>query len=97
MVQGSVQLCKYLSILLLVIYTISSFELLSVTSRRRQELRFWFHNILIFVLHFLMNMSILVQVQDTSYLFFYLEQVGFLLLFLVLHRLLYNILYHQLL
>ncbi|MBO7515154.1 MAG: FtsW/RodA/SpoVE family cell cycle protein, partial [Lachnospiraceae bacterium] len=90
MVQGSVQLCKYLSILLLVIYTISSFELLSVTSRRRQELRFWFHNILIFVLHFLMNMSILVQVQDTSYLFFYLEQVGFLLLFLVLHRLLYK-------
>lgn len=90
MIQGSVQLCKYLSILLLVIYTISSFELLSVTSRRRQELRFWFHNILIFVLHFLMNMAILVQVQDNSYLFFYLEQVGFLWLFLVLHRLLYK-------
>ncbi|MBR5348125.1 MAG: FtsW/RodA/SpoVE family cell cycle protein [Lachnospiraceae bacterium] len=89
-VQGSIQLCKYLSILLLVIYTISSFELLSVRSRRRQELRFWFHNILIFVLHFLMNMAILVRVQDTSYLFFYLEQVGFLLLFLILHRLLYK-------
>ncbi|MBR5658453.1 MAG: FtsW/RodA/SpoVE family cell cycle protein [Lachnospiraceae bacterium] len=89
-IQGSIQLCKYLCILLLVIYTISSFELLSVRNRRRQELRFWFHNTLIFVMHFLMNMSILVRVQDTSYLFFYLEQVGFLLLFLILHRLLYK-------
>lgn len=89
-IQGSIQLCKYLCILLLVIYTISSFELLSVRNRRRQELRFWFHNLLIFVLHFLMNMSILVNVQDTAYLFFYLEQVGFLLLFLILHRLLYK-------
>ncbi|MBR6366267.1 MAG: FtsW/RodA/SpoVE family cell cycle protein [Lachnospiraceae bacterium] len=89
-ISGSIQLCKYLCILLLVIYTISSFELLSVRNRRRQELRFWFHNLLIFVLHFLMNMAILVRLQDTAYLFFYLEQVGFLLLFLILHRLLYK-------
>lgn len=86
----AVQAAKYLCILLLMVYTISSFEVLSVNKRSRQVVRYRFHNILIFCIQLLLNMSLILQRPQMKYAWFYVAQLAFFLLFLLIHRTLYR-------
>ncbi len=89
MMLNAVQGAKYLCMLLMVIYTVSSFQVLSVNRRSSQVIRYRFHNILIFSSQLLMNMSLILQRQEWGYVWFYVAQVAFFLLFLLIHRTLY--------
>lgn len=84
------QAAKYVSLLLIVVYTINAFFMLRRDSDSERVASYRFGNFLVFGIHFSCFVAILLHQPYKEYLFFYLAQVLFFAVYLLAYRLIYK-------
>ena len=84
------QAAKYVSLLLMIIYLINAFFMLRGEEGQERVGSYRFGNFLVFGIHCSCFVAILLHQPHMDYLLFYLEQVAFFAIFLLLFRLVYK-------
>lgn len=84
-----VELIKYLMILLMGVYTYYSFTVFRFKNRKEQNRIYTILTVIIFVLHFIGNGTLLLQIQSMQLVYLYGGEVLLFVLVLVLYRIFY--------
>ncbi|HWT73695.1 MAG TPA: FtsW/RodA/SpoVE family cell cycle protein, partial [Mobilitalea sp.] len=84
-----VELIKYLMILLIGIYTYHSFTVFRYKNRRQQNRVYTILTILIFLIHFIGNGTLLLQTMSMKLLILYAGEVLLFILVLAMYRIIY--------
>jgi peptidoglycan glycosyltransferase len=84
-----VELIKYLMILLMGIYTYYSFTVFRFKNKKQQNHIYTILTIIIFILHFIGNGTLLLQIHSMKLVYLYGGEVLLFLLVLILYRIIY--------
>lgn len=84
-----VELIKYLMILLMGIYTYYSFTVFRFKNKKQQNRIYTILTVIIFLLHFIGNGTLLLQIQSMKLVYLYGGEVLLFILVLILYRIIY--------
>jgi peptidoglycan glycosyltransferase len=84
-----VELIKYMMILLIGIYTYYSFTVFRFKNKKKQGRIYTILTVIIFILHFIGNGTLLLQIQSMKLVYLYLGEVLMFILVLALYRIFY--------
>lgn len=85
-----IELSKYIIIILFAIYTLYCFTVFRNSNKNRQNRIFGKQRILIFLIHFICYMLLLLNTKEVKYVFFYLAQVAFIIVAMIIYQLIYK-------
>jgi len=84
-----VQLIKYMMILLIGIYTYYSFAVFRFKNKKKQGMAYAILTMIIFILNFIGNATLLLQIQSSKLIYLYLGEMLLFVLVLTLYRIFY--------